>query len=159
MQTDPGKVFHIPTEEETAAYEPAAYGHYLEARRHSQRAIRYAREGFPMTELIAYYLKGNARSLRRFPGFQEVYMPGGRTPEKGEAFRNPELADTLPEARAATLLSIAGRAAEVLANKFGDASGETLLLRGLSGRDYMMQSSALALGAIKSKAAVAPPSE
>ena len=69
---------------------------------------------------------------------------------------HPEMADALPEVRAAHLLSIAGRAAEILANKFGDASGEALLLKELSGRDYMMQSAAMALGAITSRAAVAP---
>jgi len=57
--------------------------------------IGYAREGFGVTELIAYYWKGNARSLKRFPGFSEVFMPQGRTPAKGEIFRNPFLANTL----------------------------------------------------------------
>jgi gamma-glutamyltranspeptidase/glutathione hydrolase len=58
-------------------------------------AISYAREGFPLTELIAYYWAGNARSLSRFPNVKEVYMPGGKTPEKGEIFKNPYLASTL----------------------------------------------------------------
>jgi gamma-glutamyltranspeptidase/glutathione hydrolase len=58
-------------------------------------AIRYAREGFPLTELIAYYWAGNARSLSRYPNVKEVYMPGGKAPEKGEIFKNPYLASTL----------------------------------------------------------------
>jgi len=58
-------------------------------------AIGYAREGFPVTEVIAYYWKGNARSLRKFPGFSEVFMPNGKTPAKGEIFRNARLANTL----------------------------------------------------------------
>jgi gamma-glutamyltranspeptidase / glutathione hydrolase len=58
-------------------------------------AIGYAREGFPVTEVIAYYWKGNARSLQKFPGFSEVFMPEGKTPAKGEIFRNPRLANTL----------------------------------------------------------------
>ncbi len=58
-------------------------------------AIGYAREGFPLTELIAYYWKGNARSLQAFPGFADVFMPQGKTPAKGEIFRNPQLANTL----------------------------------------------------------------
>jgi len=58
-------------------------------------AISYAREGFPLTELIAYYWAGNARSLSRFPNVKEVYMPGGKAPEKGEIFKNPYLASTL----------------------------------------------------------------
>lgn len=57
--------------------------------------IRYAREGFPVSELVAYYLAGNARILKQYPGFAETYMPGGKTPSKGEVFRNPRLARTL----------------------------------------------------------------
>jgi gamma-glutamyltranspeptidase/glutathione hydrolase len=58
-------------------------------------AISYAREGFPLTELIAYYWAGNARSLSRYPNVKEVYMPGGKAPEKGDIFKNPYLANTL----------------------------------------------------------------
>lgn len=57
-------------------------------------AIRYAREGFPVSEVIAYYWERNAEYLKEFPGFAEVFMPGGRAPAKGEMFRNPRLADT-----------------------------------------------------------------
>jgi gamma-glutamyltranspeptidase/glutathione hydrolase len=57
-------------------------------------AIRYAREGFPLTEVIAQYWALNAEALEDYPGFAEVFMPGGRTPRKGEIFRNPRLADT-----------------------------------------------------------------
>jgi len=57
-------------------------------------AIRYAREGFPVTELIAYYWR-SARSLSRFPNVSETYMPEGAPPAKGEIFRNPYLANTL----------------------------------------------------------------
>ena len=39
-------------------------------------AITYAREGFPLTELIAYYWAGNARSLSKYPNISDVYMPG-----------------------------------------------------------------------------------
>ena len=58
-------------------------------------AIEYARNGFPLTELIAYYWGSNARSLRRYPGFEEIFMPNGKAPEKGEIFKNPYLANTL----------------------------------------------------------------
>ena len=58
-------------------------------------AIRYAREGFPLSEVIAYYWEINARVLEKYPGFRETYMPGGRAPRKGQIFRNPLLADTL----------------------------------------------------------------
>lgn len=58
-------------------------------------AIRYAREGFPVSELVAYYWHSNARSLKQFPGFAGIFMPGGKTPAKGEIFKNPRLAATL----------------------------------------------------------------
>jgi gamma-glutamyltranspeptidase/glutathione hydrolase len=57
-------------------------------------AVRYAREGFPLSEVIAYYWARNAERLKEFPGFAEVFLPGGRAPAKGEIFRNPRLADT-----------------------------------------------------------------
>ena len=58
-------------------------------------AIHYARNGFPVSELIAYYWERNSTSLKQFPGFEEIFMPGGSAPKKGEIFRNPYLAQTL----------------------------------------------------------------
>lgn len=58
-------------------------------------AIRYAREGFPLTELIAYYWQRSVPVLQKYPGFRETFMPGGRAPQKGEIFKNPKLANTL----------------------------------------------------------------
>ncbi|NLV18629.1 MAG: gamma-glutamyltransferase [Bacteroidetes bacterium] len=60
-----------------------------------QPAINYAREGFPVTELIAFYLNAGTRRLMEYPNIKEVYMPEGRSPSKGEVFRNPLLASTL----------------------------------------------------------------
>ena len=57
-------------------------------------AIDYARSGFPVSELIAYYW-GRSRGLARFPGFAETFLPDGRAPRKGEIFKNPKLANTL----------------------------------------------------------------
>ncbi len=59
-----------------------------------QPAIDYARNGFPVTELIAYYLQRSAPVLSRYPNFSETYMPDGHMPEKGDIFRNPLLANT-----------------------------------------------------------------
>ena len=58
-------------------------------------AVKYAREGFPVSEVIAYYWQSNSRSLQKYPGFAEIYMPGGKAPAKGEIFKNPYLANTL----------------------------------------------------------------
>ncbi|MDY0099361.1 MAG: gamma-glutamyltransferase [Bacteroidales bacterium] len=60
-----------------------------------QPAINYARNGFPVTELIAYYLERNTQALKEFPNIKETYMPGGKSPAKGEIFKNPGLASTL----------------------------------------------------------------
>jgi len=58
-------------------------------------AINYARDGFPVSEVIAYYMTSNSRSLQQFPNFKETYMPDGKSPKKGEIFKNPYLANTL----------------------------------------------------------------
>ena len=61
-------------------------------------AIRYAEEGFPVTELIAYYWAFGPRLYKGLPGaFLKTYtLDGkGRTPAKGDIFRNPDLAKTL----------------------------------------------------------------
>jgi gamma-glutamyltranspeptidase/glutathione hydrolase len=60
-----------------------------------QPTIDYARNGFPMAELIAYYLERSASRYEKYPGFSEVFMPNGSTPKKGEIFQNPYLANTL----------------------------------------------------------------
>jgi len=59
-----------------------------------QPAIDYARDGFPVTEVIAAGWARNAQSLQKFAGFAETFMPGGKAPAKGEIFKNPRLAKT-----------------------------------------------------------------
>src|SRR5713226_393481 len=61
-------------------------------------AIHYAEEGFPVTELIAYYWAFGPRLYKGLPGaFLETYTLDGksRTPAKGDIFKNPALAKTL----------------------------------------------------------------
>ena len=57
--------------------------------------IAYAREGFPVSEVIADRWASSVPIMEKWPGFRETFMPGGRAPVKGEIFRNPMLADTL----------------------------------------------------------------
>jgi gamma-glutamyltranspeptidase/glutathione hydrolase len=57
-------------------------------------AIEYARKGFPLSEVIAYYLSRGEPYYAEYPNFAATYMPGGRVPRKGELFSNPRLADT-----------------------------------------------------------------
>ena len=69
-------------------------------------AIRYARTGFPLSQVIAYYWQGNVDAFRansdRLPddNWKETYLVEGedgemRAPRHGEMFRNPDLANTL----------------------------------------------------------------
>lgn len=57
--------------------------------------IDYAKKGFPVSELIAWYMNRSVPILSKFDGFKETYMPNGATPKKGEIFTNPNLAATL----------------------------------------------------------------
>ena len=57
--------------------------------------IRHAREGFPVSELIAHYWALGGELRKDYPGFAETFLPGGRAPRKGDIFRNPALAQTL----------------------------------------------------------------
>jgi gamma-glutamyltranspeptidase / glutathione hydrolase len=61
-------------------------------------AVKYAEEGFPVTELIAFYWHFGPEVYKDLPGgFLETYTLDGksRTPAKGDIFRNPALAKTL----------------------------------------------------------------
>ncbi|MCA0392607.1 MAG: gamma-glutamyltransferase [Proteobacteria bacterium] len=58
-------------------------------------AIRYAREGHPVHEVIAYYWERSVPRLSKWPGFTEQFTIDGRAPRTGETWRNPNLADTL----------------------------------------------------------------
>ena len=60
-----------------------------------QPAINYARDGFPVTEVIAFYLQKGTELLKDYPNIKDIYMPGGKAPAKGQVFRNPYLANTL----------------------------------------------------------------
>jgi gamma-glutamyltranspeptidase/glutathione hydrolase len=60
-----------------------------------QPAISYARDGFPVTEVIAWSMQQGTELLKDYPNIKEVYMPDGKAPTKGEVFRNPLLANTL----------------------------------------------------------------
>lgn len=60
-------------------------------------AIAYAEEGFPLTQLIAYYLRAVNRYQRMgYPNIEDTYITqnGGKLPGEGEIYRNPYLAET-----------------------------------------------------------------
>ncbi|MFN9041178.1 MAG: gamma-glutamyltransferase, partial [Planctomyces sp.] len=58
-------------------------------------AIRYAREGIPVSEVIAEGWRSGETVFRDQPGFAETFLVGGRAPRKGDVFTNSALADTL----------------------------------------------------------------
>jgi len=57
-------------------------------------AIRYAREGFPVSQVIAAHWARNVPLLSEYPGFAEQFTIDGRAPREGEVWRNPNLAAT-----------------------------------------------------------------
>jgi gamma-glutamyltranspeptidase/glutathione hydrolase len=67
-------------------------------------AIRYARQGFPVSPVIAgdWILPANSTEMtsggkypRAIDGLLHTFAVGGRAPKSGELFRNPDLANTL----------------------------------------------------------------
>jgi gamma-glutamyltranspeptidase/glutathione hydrolase len=55
-------------------------------------SIRYAEEGFPVTEVIAGYWRGAEQRLAETPDAARTFLPNGRAPQTGEVFKNPQLA-------------------------------------------------------------------
>ena len=60
-----------------------------------QPAIEYADNGFPVTELVSYYMKKASIIFDMYPNFKETYYVNGTTPKKGQIFQNKDLANTL----------------------------------------------------------------
>jgi gamma-glutamyltranspeptidase / glutathione hydrolase len=58
-------------------------------------AIRYAREGFPVTKPLAAAIKGAQQRLRRDPGSAKLFFAKDEPLGEGATFRNPDLADML----------------------------------------------------------------
>ncbi|MDQ0438722.1 gamma-glutamyltranspeptidase/glutathione hydrolase [Kaistia dalseonensis] len=58
-------------------------------------AIHYAREGFPVSPIIARLWAQGGALLGDQPGFAEAFLPGGRAPKAGERIRLLDHATTL----------------------------------------------------------------
>jgi gamma-glutamyltranspeptidase/glutathione hydrolase len=58
-------------------------------------AYGFAEEGFPVSEVVARYWKGAEGLLRKNAAAARTFLPGGRAPEPGELFRQPDLARTI----------------------------------------------------------------
>lgn len=64
-------------------------------------SIRYAREGVPVPQVIAYSwqvaarrLAANQADITEFANFQQTFLLNGQPPIEGQLFRNPDLATT-----------------------------------------------------------------
>lgn len=61
-------------------------------------AINYAEKGFPLTELIAWYMQRSIPFFKSkgFPNIKDTYesQNGGKLPNEGEIYKNPYLANT-----------------------------------------------------------------
>ena len=60
-----------------------------------QPAIRHAREGFPVTEVVAGIWANAEERIGRFDATAATFLPTGEAPAPGERFANPAFADTL----------------------------------------------------------------
>ncbi|MFB6361372.1 MAG: gamma-glutamyltransferase [Halobacteriales archaeon] len=93
-----------------------------------QPAIRYARDGFPVTELVARQWARSADRLREHEAAAETFLPDGSAPNPGDRFANPAFADTL-EALAAegSGLFYGGRLGEAVVEAAQAAGGSLTL--------------------------------
>ncbi len=89
-----------------------------------QPAINYARSGFPVSELIAYYMGRSGPFLSKYPNFAETYLPSGKMPEKGDIFKNPYLANTYEKiAKGGADAFYKGQMAKTIAGHVQDQGG------------------------------------
>ncbi|MGA9800818.1 MAG: gamma-glutamyltransferase [Terriglobales bacterium] len=58
-------------------------------------AIYYAEHGYPVPELIHDFWVGDQQTLKQTPEAERVFLPGGKAPDIGEMFSNPDLGKTL----------------------------------------------------------------
>ena len=57
-------------------------------------AIYYADNGFPITEVVGYYLQLSSERYKDYPNFKDVWMPNGKALKKGDVFVNKDLSNT-----------------------------------------------------------------
>ena len=57
-------------------------------------AIHYANNGFPVSEVVAYYLDISSSRFKVYPNFSDVWMPDNKPLQKGNIFKNRDLANT-----------------------------------------------------------------
>ena len=57
-------------------------------------AIYYADNGFPITEVVGYYLQLSSERYKDYPNFKDVWMPNDKALKKGDVFVNKDLSNT-----------------------------------------------------------------
>jgi gamma-glutamyltranspeptidase/glutathione hydrolase len=60
-------------------------------------AVKYARDGYAVSEVIAWQWKQAADVLARDPRTAAIFLPNGKAPDPGDVFKNPALAASLEE--------------------------------------------------------------
>ena len=86
--------------------------------------VSYAREGFPITETIAYYLELSSKKFKDYPNFKNVWMPNNKILKKGDLFKNIYLANTLEEISKTKRKSFyEGRIAKIISSFIKDQGG------------------------------------
>lgn len=58
-------------------------------------AIKAARDGFPVFELLSEFVKSRHREYQRFESTAEIFLPNGKPPVVGETFVQTDLANSL----------------------------------------------------------------
>ncbi|MGH8274774.1 MAG: gamma-glutamyltransferase family protein [Gammaproteobacteria bacterium] len=95
-------------------------------------AIHYAKVGFPVTEIVAKYWKGNWKAFQKnrklieeFANAKKLYLIDGHTPYQGEVFHNPDLAHTLTMiAKGGRNVFYKGKIAHTMADYFKRIGGD-----------------------------------
>ncbi|MBV8914111.1 MAG: gamma-glutamyltransferase, partial [Acetobacteraceae bacterium] len=61
----------------------------------AEPAIRFARDGFAVNELLAFSIANSVEAYRRWPSNAAIFLPGGKPPKLGDKFVQSDLARTL----------------------------------------------------------------
>lgn len=95
-------------------------------------AIKLAKEGFPVTEIVARYWQANWKGFKKnrglieeFDNAKKLYLIDGHVPQQGEVFRNPDLAHTLSMiAKGGRDVFYKGKIAHTMADYFKRIGGD-----------------------------------
>lgn len=60
-----------------------------------QPAIKYARDGFPVSRTLARAIARKTKLLKKYPTSAAVFLPGGKAPKEGDILRQVNLGNTL----------------------------------------------------------------